>query len=174
MSPYFGYLRTLNTTNWHMLPVHRSSPSEVSPSSHLLSKWPLSKSMVRWSTLACVVITIIWIGDLLSLGRSEHWLRPWDSLRTTTATTSHIQRPSIVPLPTTKEEQDVWEPRKNEVRSALKHAWSGYKSIAYPNDELLPVSGGRSNKSFSPLSYLKFDPLTLFYAIFLKGIMAGV
>ena len=170
-SPYAS-VRILNTT---MLPVHRSSesPSEVGGRSF---KWPsfvFSKPMVRWSVLACVVIAVIWFGDLLSLaGKSELLSRPWpwDSPITTTATTTnHLRLPSNSPRPPTKEEQDVWEPRKNEVRNAFKHAWSGYKSIAYPYDELLPVSGGRSNK-FLPPPLLHFGPLTLFF----KGIMAGV
>ena len=113
----------------------------------------LSKPLVRWLSLACVVIAIIWFGVLLSLRRSELSIHPWDSPNAAN-TANHLQRPSIIPLPPTKEEQDIWEPRKSEVRNALKHAWSAYMSIAYPNDELLPVSGGRSNKSFSQPSYL--------------------
>ena len=158
MSPYFGYVRILDTTTG-MLPVHRSSsfPSEAGLTSRL-SKLPSflrSKPLVRWLALACIVIAVIWFGHLWSFGRSELFLHryPWHSPN---LNTNHLHRPSIVPpLPPTKEEQDVWEPRKNEVRNALKHAWSGYKSIAYPYDELLPVSGGRSNKFICfPLSYL--------------------
>jgi hypothetical protein len=140
-----------------MLPVHRSLPSEAGLSSRL-SKWPSSlrsKPLVRWLALASVVIVVIWFGGLWGHDRSEFFLYPWDSPNTATA--SHLHRPSIVPLPPTKEEQDVWEPRKDEVRNAMKHAWSGYKSIAYPYDELLPVSGGRFNKSFLPFSYLSVN-----------------
>ena len=137
------------------LPVHRSLPSDADFTSSL-SKWSsfVRKNLnVRWLSFACVVIAVIWFGDLWShgLGRSERFLHPWD----TTTVSSHLHRPSIVPPPPTKEEQDIWEPRKNEVRNALKHAWTGYKSLAYPSDELLPVSGGRSDKFFFfPLSYL--------------------
>ena len=134
-----------------MLPVHCSLPSEAGR----LSKWSsfaLSKLLLRWLVLTCILIAIIWFGDLLSLGRFEPWFRPSDSPNTTT-NTNGLQL--NLPPPPTKEEQDIWEPRKNEVRNALKHAWSGYKSLAYPSDELLPVSGGRSDKFFfSPLSYL--------------------
>lgn len=175
--PLFGIIvcwicpHSIASTLSTMLPVHRSSPSEAGLSS-CLSKWPsfvLSKLLLRWLALSCVVIAFIWFGDLLSLGRSEPWLRPSDSPNTTT---NHLQRPSNVPPPPTKEEQDIWEPRKNEVRNAFKHAWSGYKNIAYPNDELLSVSGGQSNKFvFSPL--LPFVPL-IFLTFFKKGIMAGV
>ena len=147
-----------------MLPVHRHLPSEAGLSSHPF-KWSSlvkSKPLARWLALASIVIAIIWFGRLWSLGRSELFLRPWVSPNTTTAT-NHLHRPSIAPVQPTKEEQDVWEPRKNEVRNALKHAWSGYKSIAYPYDELLPVSGGRSNKFFSFSSLLPLDPLTLIF-----------
>jgi hypothetical protein len=98
----------------------------------------------------------------LSLGRSELLLLPSDSPNTTTTTTNQFQHPSnVLPLPPTKEEQDVWEPRKNEVRNAFKHAWSGYKNIAYPNDELLSLSGRQSNKFIFPL--LPFVPLTFYF-----------
>jgi hypothetical protein len=40
--------------------------------------------------------------------------------------------------------------RRNEVRDPFKHAWSGSRNRAYPNDELLSLSGGKSN-FFSPL-----------------------
>ena len=173
MSPYFGYVRILDTTTG-MLPVHRSSsfPSEAGLTSRL-SKLPSflrSKPLVRWLALACIVIAVIWFGHLWSFGRSELFLHryPWHSPN---LNTNHLHRPSIVPpLPPTKEEQDVWEPRKNEVRNALKHAWSGYKSTAYPYDELLPVSGGRSNKFFVSLSHT-FRSTDF---IVLKAIMAGV
>ena len=157
-----------------MLPVYRSLPSEGGLSS-CLSKRPsfvLNKRLLRWLALACVVIAFLWFGDLLSFAPFEPLLRPLDLTNTTTTTTSQFQRPSnVVPPPPTKEEQDVWEPRKNEVRNAFKHAWSGYKSIAYPNDELKSLTGGQSNKSF-------FFPLLPFISIdlllFKKVITAGV
>lgn len=167
-----------------MLPIHRSSPSEAGLSS-CISKRPsfvLTKPLVRWLVLACVVVAFIWFGDLLNPGRSSEPLsRLADSLNTPTTTTgqqspSNIPsqpnipppQPDIPPPQPTKEvqvEQDVWELRKNEVRNAFKHAWSGYKNIAYPNDELLSLSGGHSNKFFfpSPPSYLSF--LLIFFII---------
>ena len=139
-----------------MLPVHRSLPSGTDLTSSR-SKWPSfvrNNPLVRWLALACIVIAVIWFGR--SLSRSEISLQPWES-----NTIKHLH-PLNSPLPPTKEEQDVWEPRKIEVRNALKHAWSGYKSIAYPYDELLSVSGGRSNMFLSlSLSLLPFGSLTL-------------
>ena len=144
-----------------MLPIHRSSPSEAGLSSCITKRpsFVLTKPLVRWLVLASIVVAFIWFGDLLNLGRSSQPLsRLSDSLNTPTTTTSQ-QRPSNIPFQPTKEvqvEQDVWELRKNEVRNAFKHAWSGYKNIAYPNDELLSLSGGHSNKSFF------FPPLLTF------------
>ena len=133
-----------------MLPVHRSLPSEGGLSSCLSKRPPFvqSKPSLHWLAFACVVTVLIWLGDSLILNRSELLLHASDSPNTTTATTYRFHRPSIVSLPPTKEEQDIWQTRKNEVRNAFKHAWSGYKSIAYPNDELLSLSGGQSNKFF--------------------------
>lgn len=172
-----------------MLPLHRSLPSEAGLSS-CLSKRPsfvLSKLLVRWLALAGVIFAVLWFGDLLNFGRFEPLLRPSnspDTITTATATTTttttnqqslsnspdtpttttaNQQTPSNIPPKATKE-QAVWAQRKNEVRIAFKHAWSGYKNIAYPNDELLSISGGQSNKffSFPPLpSYLSF-PLISF------------
>ena len=125
-----------------MLPIHRLSSSKASPFSCLTKRpsFHLNKLIIRWIAIACIAIAFIWFGaprlaDSLSLGFF--------------APAPHLERPLNQP---TKEEQDVWEPRKIEVRNAFKHAWSGYKSIAYPNDELLSLSGGTSNKlrSFPP------------------------
>lgn len=133
-------------SNSTMLPVQRCLPSESGHPSRSTKCRSLSKVLLRWVVLACLVTAVIWFGDSLSLRLSETWFRSSDSTDTTLKTSSRFQRPLNVPPPPTKEEQDVWEPRKTEVRNAFKHAWSGYKSIAYPNDELLPVSGGQSNK----------------------------
>ena len=144
-----------------MLPIYRSSPSETGLSSCITKRpsFVLTKPLVRWLALACIVVAFVWFGGLLQLGRSSEPLsRLSDSLNTPTTTTSQ-QHPSNIPPQPPKEvqvDQDVWELRKNEVRNAFKHAWSGYKNIAYPNDELLSLSGGHSNKFFSPPSYLSF------------------
>ena len=144
-----------------MLPVHHSLPSEAGLSSCPTKRpsFVLIKSLLCWLAFVCVVIAVIWFGELLNLGRSEILS---DSLNTTT--TNRLQLPSIVPLapPPTKEEHDIWELRKNEVRNAFKHAWSGYKNIAYPNDELLSLSGGHSNKFFFFFPLLLFVSLTCF------------
>ncbi|KAG5634636.1 hypothetical protein H0H81_001318 [Sphagnurus paluster] len=40
----------------------------------------------------------------------------------------------------------IWDTRKGEVRAAFVHAYSGYMKHAFPSDELLPKSGGKTNK----------------------------
>ncbi|KAF8806751.1 seven-hairpin glycosidase, partial [Phlegmacium glaucopus] len=62
--------------------------------------------------------------------------------------------PSDPPSKPSREEQDIWEPRKNEVKDAFGHAWSGYRKMAFPNDELLLLTGGKSNK----LRYYHYFP----------------
>ena len=123
----------------------------------------LNKLIIRWITFACIAtIAFMWFGGprlatSLSLGPYG-----FEYPQPSSALAPHLERPSKPPPQPTKEEQDVWEPRKNEVRNAFKHAWSGYKSFAYPNDELLSISGGTSNK----LSFFSFFPFSFFPLIF--------
>ena len=105
-----------------------------------------SQLIIRWIALSCIAIAFIWFGgpllaDSLGLGPFGVEYPPPN-----TALAPHLERPSNPPPRPTKGEQHVWDLRKNEVRNAFKHAWSGYKSIAYPDDELLSISGGSSNK----------------------------
>jgi len=67
----------------------------------------------------------------------------------------------------TNGEQAFWEPKKNEVRDAFKHAWSGYRSMAYPNDELLSLSGGKSNK-YNGWGVTLFDSLDTMWIMGLR------
>ena len=107
-----------------------------------------SKVLIRWIVLACVAIAFIWfegprLADSLGLGSSRFDYPP---LPPNPALAPHLEDP-LNPLPQpTKQEQYVWDSRKNEVRKAFKHAWSGYKKFAYPNDELMSITGGSSNK----------------------------
>jgi mannosyl-oligosaccharide alpha-1,2-mannosidase len=142
-----------------LLPIHRLSSSKTGLFS-CLTKRPsflLNKLIIRWIACACIAIAFIWFGgprlaDSLSLVLSAFKYPPPSS-----ALAPHLERPLNPPPQPTKEEQDVWEPRKNEVRNAFKHAWSGYKSIAYPNDELMSLSGGTSNKLRSYFPFLSFN-----------------
>jgi mannosyl-oligosaccharide alpha-1,2-mannosidase len=144
-----------------MLPTHRSSPSESEPK--LSSKRPacfLNKLLIRWTALTCIIISFIWlvrplVADFLSHGQVEFDYPsdisslppPSDSLDTSSTTTINQLRPPLnTPSQPTKEEQDFWELKKKEVRDAFNHAWSGYRNMAYPNDELMSLSGGKSNK----------------------------
>ncbi|KAF8154971.1 glycoside hydrolase family 47 protein [Crassisporium funariophilum] len=79
---------------------------------------------------------------------------------------THTNVPSPPPAPTF-EEQQVWEPRKDAVRDAFKHAWKGYKDRAMPSDELLSVSGGRSNK-YNGWGVTLFDSLDTMWIMNLR------
>ena len=145
-----------------LLPIHRLSFPKAGLFSFLTNRHPFppNKIVIRWIALTCVAIAFfIWFGgprlaDSLGLGHSEFEEFEYTLPNSTLA--PHIDRPSNPPSQPTKEEQDVWEPRKNEVRNAFKHAWSGYKSIAYPNDELLSISGSSSNKLRSFILFYSF------------------
>jgi mannosyl-oligosaccharide alpha-1,2-mannosidase len=153
-----------------LLPIHRLLSSKAGIFS-CLTKRPsflLNKSVIRWIALACILIAFIGFGlggprlsNYLDLGPFQFEYPP--------PLAPHLERPLNPPPQPTKEEQAVWEPRKDEVREAFKHAWSGYKTIAYPNDELLSISGGTSNKLRSSL-FILFLSIELFLP---KGLTAG-
>ena len=130
-----------------LLPIHRLSSPKAGSFSWLTKRpsFLLNKLIVRWIALACVAIALIWFGGRLANSLS---LSPFgfEYPLPNPPLAPHLERPLNQPPQPTKQEQDVWEPRKDEVRNAFKHAWSGYMTIAYPNDELLSVSGGTSNK----------------------------
>lgn len=53
----------------------------------------------------------------------------------------HVETP-----PPIVDVEPPWASRKAQVRDAYIHALKGYKEHAFPSDELMPVSGGKSNK----------------------------
>ena len=132
-----------------LLPFHRLSFSNNDLFSSFTNRpsFLQNKLIFRWIALACVTIAFIWVANSALAPRLELPLNP--------------------PLQPTKEEQAVWELRKNEVRNAFKHAWSGYKTIAYPDDELCPISGRTSNK-LSPSFFFSFFLSIDFYFIYKK------
>lgn len=142
-----------------MLPTYRS-PTEPD-----LTKRPssiLNKLIVRWIGLAVVVIAFIWfagplLADTLRTGRSE-FEYPSSTHVPSHPTLPDLEHSNLPPVPS-KEEQDIWGPRKNEVRDAFIHAWSGYKKMAYPHDELLSSSGGSSDKLRYFIEFLLSHPI---------------
>ena len=138
-----------------LLPFHRLSFSNNDLFSFFTNRpsFLQNKLVFRWIALACVTIAFIWVANSALAPRLELPLNP--------------------PLQPTKEEQAVWELRKNEVRNAFKHAWSGYKTIAYPDDELCPISGRTSNKLSPSFFFLSFFPL-IFILFTKKGLTVGV
>jgi len=61
----------------------------------------------------------------------------------TTSTTTAYATPSSTP---TSNGPIDWGKRRDEVRAGFVHAMKGYKTHAFPHDELLAVSGGFSDK----------------------------
>lgn len=49
----------------------------------------------------------------------------------------------------------LWKQRQDQVRQAYVHAITGYNTHAFPHDELLPLSGGKINKSVCPFPQLR-------------------
>ena len=124
-----------------MLPTHRSPPS-IEHLSKLSPKSWFNKPRLRWLTLTGILVLALWV--VIPLIR-DFW-KPLDfGLGYSIPPPSHIVLPPM-PKPPTLEEQRIWDGRKDEVRESFKHAWTGYKSRAFPSDELLPISGGRSDK----------------------------
>ncbi|KDR73258.1 hypothetical protein GALMADRAFT_72667 [Galerina marginata CBS 339.88] len=79
---------------------------------------------------------------------------------------SHI-RPIKGPPQPSLEEQETWDARKNEVKEAFKHAWTGYKTRAFPSDELMAVSGGKSDK-YNGWSVTLYDSLDTMWIMGLR------
>lgn len=115
-----------------LLPIHRFSFPEAGffsflngRPSFLQNKSIINKSIIRWIILVCFLITLLWFE-----GRRV----------------ADLGLEYLPPLTKSAKEHRMWESRKGEVRYAFKHAWSGYKSMAFPDDELLPTSGNSTNK----------------------------
>jgi hypothetical protein len=106
-----------------------SSPSMV----NLLSSPQLPKTLWRWlAATVCFVVISSWIGRLVidgALTRTS-WTRPLTYVRY-----GELDPPI----------QD-WDTIRDEVRDAFLHAWTGYKTRAFPGDELRAVSGGSTNQ----------------------------
>ncbi|KAG6829250.1 hypothetical protein H0H92_005130 [Tricholoma furcatifolium] len=75
----------------------------------------------------------------------------------------------LEPLPISNENvPNVWALRQDEVRRAFVHAYSGYMEHAYPADELLATSGGRSDK-FNGWSVTMIDSMDTMYIMGLQN-----
>lgn len=144
-----------------MLPQHRAPPARESLSRLTKSSNPFSKFITRWVILGCIVLAVLWFGGPL-VGNIIGAPPEFDYY-------GGSPRPiSIGPPPPTLEDQQIWDSRKLEVREAFKHAWTGYNTKAFPGDELLAVSGGKSDKYVVALPFPS-TPLT----VPILGTMAG-
>jgi hypothetical protein len=48
--------------------------------------------------------------------------------------------------PTPPHERIIWEQRKEIIREAFQHAYTGYERFAFGDDELRPLTNGSKNK----------------------------
>ncbi|KAF9466320.1 glycoside hydrolase family 47 protein [Collybia nuda] len=94
----------------------------------------------RWIVWGSILITfvIIWLWSPFT-----HTSDRVDSLQPYFWRPFEPQIPDSLPLDSNA---SVWERRKNEVKDAYVHALSGYLKHAFPHDELLSVSGRKSDK----------------------------
>ncbi|KAH9475723.1 Endoplasmic reticulum mannosyl-oligosaccharide 1,2-alpha-mannosidase [Psilocybe cubensis] len=132
-----------------------SSATEKSPKKYNLSLFS-GRWATRWLFAALAAAVVVFLGLPILRDLNWEWGFPWSQ----STVPLHLQgytRPSSIRLPT-EEEQAFWDLRKDEVRDAFQHAWTGYRSVAFPNDELTPVMGGKSNK-FNGWGVTLFDSL---------------
>lgn len=136
-----------------MLPSHNTRSTAQSPLNRrekVLGRRPF----IRWVALVSFVVVFLWV----LLPRFGWMPLPPQELPEFPIHYDPIPEPTskvdVEPMkdehrptrPTLPVEDVVWDARKEEVRKSFLHAWEGYMTKAYPNDELLPVSGRSSNK----------------------------
>jgi hypothetical protein len=144
-----------------MLPI--TIPPTASPKPKSWSV--LGRPQGRWLLLVCVVTSFA-----LYFLWSPYYNNPLDRVLLQVPQLPLFEPqgplpPSTLPLsplsPTPPGPQvSIWEERKSEVRDAFVHALSGYMKYAFPHDELLSLTGGKTNKrvvscvhGLSPLTY---------------------
>lgn len=139
-----------------MLPIH--IPPTANPKS---SPWSVfGRPQVRWLFLGSMFMsfTLYWLWSPYYYNPLDHGSidipLPW-SIEPGVPLQSPL--PSLPPPP--PKPQVSWDKRKDEVRDAFVHALSGYMQYAFPDDELLSFSGGKSNKSVTFL-FLNFPYLS--------------
>lgn len=126
-----------------MLPTHRPPPAieHLSKASNR-PVCGLNRLALRWITLTATVFASLWF--FLPSIRGYIW-EPADF-----GLDYSIPRPLPPQLRpetlVTTENQFFWDARKNEVKEGFEHAYGGYKRLAFPSDEVLPLSGGKTNK----------------------------
>lgn len=115
--------------------------------------WLGRRPILRWVTLACVVIgTLLFFTHPVSLSTIKSYAGYEEDLLVNPGPASGKQTTAPSPPSATGPSRPelgssaLWDARKEEVRQTFLHAWRGYMSKAFPNDEVLPISGRNSNK----------------------------
>ncbi|KAF9474075.1 seven-hairpin glycosidase [Pholiota conissans] len=148
-----------------MLPAHRPPPALEHLARLNKSSNPFGKFLTRWILLGLsLVFVFLFAGPAIS---DFIWAPPEFSEFPPAPGMHPHKRPPMKRPPPTPEEQRVWDTKKVEVRDTFMHAWKGYKTRAFPNDELSTVTGAKTNR-FNGWSVTLFDSLSTMWIMNLR------
>ncbi|RDB31115.1 Endoplasmic reticulum mannosyl-oligosaccharide 1,2-alpha-mannosidase [Hypsizygus marmoreus] len=134
-----------------MLPIYSPATPSATSLGTYHKPWRIHKHFWsrRWPVLACflAVFVLVWLLEpyrfpLPFYSDHDDELVPLEPVPAPPS--KNIPRPLADISEVVKEK--TWEGRKEQVRKAYLHALEGYKQHAFPDDELLALSGGKSNK----------------------------
>jgi hypothetical protein len=97
-------------------------------------RW-FKSSRTRWIAFICTLLLSLWLFHSLFRFKSP----PQSAIRP-------------VPVHRPLEGPDVWAARAEEVKTAFRHAYTGYQKHASNHDELRPVSGGHHDRCVKAFS----------------------
>jgi hypothetical protein len=158
------------------LPTHRRNPLDalVAHSSQsrkgALSSSHFGRPILRWIGLSTILVAGLWFLSpfFVDTGSLE---QTWGKVKQQVPWVNNQPLPAPPPTPTPKpgeiispdgdptlplgdpeKEKEKWAKRRQKVKNAFARAYVGYRNHAYPKDELLPKSGGGTDKCVFPCS----------------------
>lgn len=151
-----GELDSKSITTLEMLQTHRSSSTTTAPSV-LRALQSFIRPSLRWIPWCLALAISLWVFGPFALHSGSFHFHgyPSDGPEWRTELRHrpfHSPRPPPFHPPTSSP-PSVWSDRANQVRGAFIHAYSGYQKHAFPYDELLPVAGGKVNKSIASVFF---------------------
>ncbi|KAG5644461.1 hypothetical protein DXG03_008361 [Asterophora parasitica] len=147
-----------------MLPTHHSDAGAALSR----GRFSLRRISGRWLAIICFLatITLLWFAAPV-----PYHLRPLESGLAPSDDKASPDTP-LRPLPPPPSPPNghipSWEERKEAVRRAYIHAYTGYMKYAFPADELLATSAGKSNK-FNGWSVTMLDSMDTMWMMGLKN-----
>ncbi|KAF6752065.1 mannosyl-oligosaccharide 1,2-alpha-mannosidase [Ephemerocybe angulata] len=137
-----------------MLPVHSDGSPARSTFSRLTTlksdSWLGRRPVLRWVALGSIVLVTF-----------VFFVHPFSSTKATL-----VEKPAPAHNRPPKG-SSTWDPRKEEVRQTFLYAWKAYMDKAFPNDEVLPLSGRNTNK-FNGWAVTLVDSLDTMWLMGLK------